>query len=155
MIAVRKAQLDDLEKITYALIMCNKEDISLTTEEVKEYLDHTYYLYDTDNNIIISVICAYRISDPNNFGSINEIQINTKRYEIKYFIANDITTKEDLYLLVRELLADMNDLLTVYRSEEIEDNRLSALRENNFKYNSVLKCYIRIPTATVNFNAIR
>ena len=137
--------------------MYKNDNNTLTETEMKEYIDHMYFLYDTDTDNIFSIICANRISYMDKaFNVFRPMIIATSRYNIKYFVTDPGVSKEDLSLLVREFLADMNDAPTIFETKEfsIEDNRYAALKENGFKYNSNLEFYIRTPSPSINYNMI-
>lgn len=156
MITFHKAQEDDIERISYAIIMMKNDDKAITTTEVKEWLDHTYYLYDDQYNLITSVIAAVRCLVQDTIPSITEFEptrINMQRYEIKYLVDSSEDTSS-LIEMVRECLADMNDCATIYYSDELDvDNPIEkALRSNGFKYNKGLKCYMRMPMPEVDVN---
>lgn len=159
MITFHKAQLEDAERIAYSIIAlrCNKkDDRAITTEEVKEWLDHCYYLFDDEYSAIVGIIAAVRILTEDTIPHVTKLDsttINIQRYEIKYLVdaSNDV---ESLIELVRECMADMNDCVSIYYSDMLDatDSREKALRANGFKYNSKLKCYMRMPAPSIDIN---
>lgn len=149
MITCRKAQLDDLEKLSIAIIRMKNDDTTLTKSEIMECLDHMYYLYDTEYDTILAVIGGYRvIKTEDACDPTYSVMIGMRRYEIKYFVS-DTDDESALVNLVREFLADMNDYPSIYRGD-VDSIRRIALRSNNFVYNSTLKIYTRFPIANVS-----
>ena len=158
MITLHKAQYNDIEKIIIAIITMRdqKDDKAILTKEVEEWLDHTYYLYDDEYNVITAVIAAVRILVEDNIPSIIRLEptkINMQRYEIKYFV-NSGGDVEALIDLIREFSADSNDAPQVFISKELDNNdpREVALKSSRFTYNKNLGCYIRIPAPEIDVN---
>lgn len=162
MVICKKAQPEDLEVLTFAIIRMNAKfdcktgsiiassNKTITKSEISEYMNHMYYLYDTELNTIVAVICGCRCDRTENINDpMNSVMISMKRYEIKYFV-HQLCDEESLINLVREFLADMNDFPTIYKTKVTNEDTKKALRANNFVYNDYLKIFIRLPIANTS-----
>jgi len=154
MIICKKAQLEDLELLAFSIARINGSNV-MTRPEMMEYLDHMYYLYNTDFRMIVGIIYGRReVRREDVFDPLQSVMISTKHYDIKcidYLEGSD----EDIINLVREFLADKNDFPTFYKVNETDEKIIKALRSNDFKYLPGSKTYMRIPipnTSMVRFN---
>ena len=93
MVICKKAQLEDLEVLTFAIARMNTRidcktgsliainNNAITKSEISECLNHMYYLYDTELNTIVGVICGCRCDRTEDINNpMNCIMISMKRY---------------------------------------------------------------------------
>lgn len=148
---VKRASTKDLYKIAYAIMCLKTTSESITTEEVKHYVDRCYYCEDRSGNII-AIIAAERIV----FEYPSEVEGETiktypNKYRIKYMLYDAYAIKsmgedpaELLREMVRELTADMSDWtvsvnlsklskISIDSEEDCKETLKYALNSNGFR----------------------
>lgn len=153
MIDMRKFNGERSQELACAIMIMRNNGTNLTSDEMKDLINHTYYLYDTVNCCIPAVISGKRIMLKDEYAGeeirfVNQYIITDFLYD-KLFFANydESDTASYLCYLVREFDADKNDWSIRYDipDPEKEDQTIKrALRTNGYIKHSSGKYYLRV-----------
>lgn len=104
----------DLERILMAIMAMKNSEDCITTDEMHDYIDRTYYAEDENGNIL-AIITANRRSIEYSEEATRQ-NLNSTRYQIKHLLFSKQTIEEAGYdctkvvkRLVKELCADLSD----------------------------------------------
>lgn len=104
----------DLERILMTIMAMKDSEDCITTDEMHDYIDRTYYAEDENSNIL-AIITANRRSIEYSEEATRQ-NLNSTRYQIKHLLFSKQAIEEAGYdctkvvkRLVKELCADLSD----------------------------------------------
>ena len=125
----------DLERILMAIMTMKDSEDCITTDEMHDYIDRTYYAEDENSNIL-AIITANRQSIDYSEEATRQ-NLNSTRYQIKHLLFSKQAIEEAGYdctkvvkRLVKELCADLNDWSVWIDVEYQAEINLGASKED-------------------------
>lgn len=125
----------DLERILMAIMTMKDSEDCITTDEMHDFIDRTYYAEDENSNIL-AIITANRRSIDYSEKATRQ-NLNSTRYQIKHLLFSKQAIEEAGYdcmkvvtRLVKELCADLNDWSVWIDIEYQAEINLGASKED-------------------------
>lgn len=105
-VSLKKATLDDIDRLTIAIMALGDLPYSITTSEMADIIDYTYYM-ENDDGLIMALVSAVRLN----------LTDGTTKYQIKYALYDktlisysiDRSVESIMELLIRELCASLSE----------------------------------------------
>ena len=114
MINIKKARTQELDRMILALMIMKDSADCITTDEMHDYIDRTYYAEDENKNIL-AIVCANRRSISYS-EEATALDLCSTRYHIKYSLFSKQAIEDAGYdatkvmtRLFKELCADLSD----------------------------------------------
>ena len=135
MISIKKARMRDLERVLMSLMSMKSSEDCITTNEMHDYIDRTYFAEDDKENIL-AIITVNRRSIEYSEEATRQ-NLNSTRYQIKHLLFSKQAIEEAGYdctkvvkRLVKELCADLSDWSVWIDVEYQADINLGASKED-------------------------
>lgn len=114
MLNIKKARIEELDRMVLTLMTMKNSEDCITTNEMHDYIDRTYYAEDGNKNIV-AIVCANRRSIPYS-EEATALDLYSTRYQIKYSLFSKQAIEDAGYdatkvmtRLLKELCADLSD----------------------------------------------
>ena len=114
MLNIKKARIQELDRMLIAIMTMKNSADCITTDEMHDYIDRTYYAEDDKHNIL-AIVCANRRSIPYS-EEATALNAYSTRYQIKYSLFSKQAIEDAGYdaikvmtRLLKELCADLSD----------------------------------------------